>query len=67
MWIGLTDEGHEGNWTFTDGTTLPEEVTFDEQNGRSDEKCGFLYYTGLDDHRCTKKIPYLCMTKGNYR
>ena len=64
MWVGLTDEGDEGNWTFTDGTTLPEGVTLNVQNGASNENCGFLYL-GIDDYKCWKKIPYLCMAKGN--
>ena len=65
MWAGLTDEGHEGNWAFTDGTTLPEGVTLDIQNGASNENCGFLFPGGIDDYKCWKKLPYLCMAKGN--
>ena len=57
MWVGLTDKGHEENWTFTDGTTLPEGVMLDIQNGGSIENCGLLYSLGLDDFRCTRKYP----------
>ena len=67
MWIGLTDEGDDGNWTFTDGTTLPEGVTFDAQNGGTNDNCGFVYPVVLHDISCQAKIPYLCMTKGKYR
>ena len=67
IWVGLTEEGEKGNWTFTDGTTIPEGVTFARQNGRGYQKCAFLYPDGLDDDECTTKFKYACMTNGKYR
>ena len=64
LWVGLTDQVQEGNWVFTDGTTLPEGVTFRTDNGWTTENCGFLNYDGLDDSTCSGQFVYICMTKG---
>ena len=67
VWVGLTDEADEGNWTFTDGTTLPEEGTFLRTNGRSNQNCARLGPAGLFDRNCNRNLSYICMTMGNYK
>ena len=60
----MTDEANEGKWTFTDGTTLPEGVTFTQVNGGNVQNCALLNVDGLFDKFCTRAYPYACMAMG---
>ena len=67
VWVGLTDKRHEGNWTFTDGTTPPEGIMLVLVNGGSIQNCARLDSTGLYDRKCGNNLPYICMMMGSYQ
>ena len=59
-WIGLIDETEQGNWLFTDGTTLAGVLV-----NNLGYKCGRIALDGrLYGIGCDQWYAYICMTKG---
>lgn len=68
-WIGLTDEGHEGKFTYV-GTNARAWYTFwnkNEPNNLRQEHCVHMFLpNGLwNDLRCTASLPYICQKDGS--
>merc|ERR1712198_320043 len=72
MWIGATDEGHEGNWTWIDGTPVVKGPwnTGEPNNGvvMWDENCAAANFKTLpwwaygkwSDKSCDKELKFAC-------
>ena len=68
-WLGATDEGHEGNWTWmSDGRSAG---TYSRQIGgvdfgdgepdtNGDEYCAAVVKGKISDEDCENKLNYLC-------
>ena len=68
-WIGLTDEGHEGKWTYVGTNTSAWYTNWrrtQPNNLGGVENCAVLLIpTGFwNDKRCFQKSPYICQRDG---
>jgi len=66
QWIGATDAGHEGKWTWTNGAAVRKSESHwhpGEPNGGASQNCAYSNFRkpGLwDDGHCTFKFPFHC-------
>ena len=64
-WIGLTDEGHEGDWDWSDNSSsnfTNWRTSAGEPNNRGgNENCAEMIYDGLwNDNNCARKFAFIC-------
>ncbi|XP_041036051.1 C-type lectin domain family 17, member A-like isoform X1 [Carcharodon carcharias] len=61
-WIGLTDRGSEGNWTWVDGTPVSFTQWYggEPNNWNDHENCAFIRRTDWNDVSCTDQFRFIC-------
>lgn len=65
QWIGGTDAGHEGKWTWTNGVSMPKGKWFkgEPNNCCGGQNCAVTNFRkpGMwDDQKCSSKKPFHC-------
>ena len=63
MWLGLSDQGEEGTWLWSDGTnsTNFQHWHSGEPNGETRENCAHMRIDGdWNDLDCTKRNSFMC-------
>ncbi|XP_029909256.1 CD209 antigen-like protein E [Myripristis murdjan] len=62
MWLGLSDRGERGNWTWVDGTRLDTGFWGHGEPGR--EHCAYTYWfnnlNSWSDDKCAKRCHWIC-------
>jgi len=54
IWIGATDQGHEGEWTWPDGRKVPDrywQKAAKEPNGGTSENCAMVFARGYENDK----------------
>ena len=61
FWIGLTDEGSEGRWRWTDGSQSAwTNWESGEPGGGSGENCAIIYHRKWYDNPCSYTRRFIC-------
>uniref|UniRef100_A0ABM5FQS2 Macrophage mannose receptor 1-like n=1 Tax=Pogona vitticeps TaxID=103695 RepID=A0ABM5FQS2_9SAUR len=62
-WIGLTDQVHEGNWKWVDGTGVDSKTSYwqtSEPNGGKSENCALMKNSLWQDSSCKESHRWIC-------
>ena len=65
QWIGATDAGHEGKWTWTNGASVGKGNWYRGQpdNAHGGQNCAVINHKKpgfWDDNKCGVKLPFYC-------
>ena len=70
-WVGLSDPGGMNSWVWNDNTNLRLDSDMwaanePDNNGGTQEDCGFVLDAGLGDRACHFPSKFLCQIRGKY-
>ena len=63
FWIGLTDEGSEGDWYWEHTHHKPDISAWDidfYSSGGTNENCALHYNSVWHDYPCFRSVPFIC-------